>query len=77
MFDVYCNFCLENNEFVPATTEFCVQRVDDTEATQYIRCCNRHKGQGEATAELMQHNMAPAVMSSKSLEESIEEETSL
>ena len=66
MFDVYCNFCLEQGEYVPATMELCVQRQED-EATQYIRCCESHKDQAAATAELMQRNMSPATISSKVL----------
>ena len=68
MFDVYCNICQEQGHMVPATVEFCVQRQDDTEATHYVRCCDRHKEQGKIMAELMQHNMAPALMSSKSVD---------
>jgi len=67
MFDMYCNYCLEQGEYVTATMELSVQRQDDA-ATQYIRCCERHKEQAAATAELMQRNMAPAVICSKSLQ---------
>ena len=67
MFDVYCNFCLEQGEHVPAIMELCVRRQED-EATQYLRCCDRHKEQAAVTAELMQCNMAPAVISCKSLQ---------
>jgi hypothetical protein len=66
MFDIYCNFCLEQGVYVPATMELCVQRQDGS-ATQYIRCCDRHKTQAVVTAELMQHNMSPAIIASKAL----------
>jgi hypothetical protein len=66
MFDKYCNFCLEQGVYIPATLELCVQRQDGS-ATQYIRCCDRHKTQGEVTAELMQHNMSPAIVSRQTL----------
>lgn len=66
MFDVYCNFCLEQGEYIPATMEWCVHRQEDG-AIQYVRCCDRHREQAVATAELMQHNMAPATVSSQTL----------
>jgi hypothetical protein len=68
MFDVYCNICQEQGNVVPATIEFCIQRQDDTGATHYVRCCDRHAEQGKIIAELMQHNMAPALMASKAVE---------
>jgi hypothetical protein len=76
MFDIYCNICLEQNDQVPATTEFRVQREDDPEATHYVRCCDRHKEQGQIMAELMKRNMAPAVISSTSLREEAQHEPS-
>jgi hypothetical protein len=66
MFAEYCNICQEHGELVPATIEFCVQRAGAEDA-QYVRCCERHKVQGEVVAEIMQRNMAPAVLSSKAL----------
>lgn len=76
MFDIYCNICLEQGNLIPATTEFCVQREDDTEATHYVRCCDRHREQGQIMAELMKRNMAPAVISSTSLREETRHEPS-
>ena len=49
MFDIYCNFCLEQGAYVPATMELRVQRQDGS-ATQYIRCCERHQKQAVVTA---------------------------
>jgi hypothetical protein len=69
MFDIYCNICLEQGNLVPATMELCVQREDDREAVHYVRCCDRHKDQGQIMAELMKRNMSPAVISSTSLNE--------
>ena len=67
MFDTDCHICLEHGDLVSATVEFCVQRADDPEAKQYVRCCDRHQRQGEIMAELMKSNMSPAVMSRTSL----------
>jgi hypothetical protein len=68
MFDTYCNICQEQGHLVLATTEFCVQRQDDPQATHYVRCCDRHKEQAKRMAELMQNNLAPALLSSKAVE---------
>jgi hypothetical protein len=68
MFDTYCNICQENNDLVPATTEYCVQREDNPETKQYVRCCDRHNEQGKIMAELMQRNMSPAVVTSIALD---------
>jgi hypothetical protein len=76
MFDIYCNICLEHGDLNPATIEFRVQREDDPEATHYVRCCDRHKDQGQIMAELMKRNMAPAVISSTSLSEGAPQEAS-
>jgi hypothetical protein len=76
MFDIYCNICQEHGALVPATMEFCVQRADDPEATHYVRCCDRHKEQGKIMAEIMQHHLAPAIMSSTSLHDRVQRETS-
>jgi hypothetical protein len=68
MADIYCDICREHDELTPATIEFCVQRQDDPDATpQHVRCCERHKERGKVVAELMRSNMAPAVLSSRSL----------
>ena len=67
MFDIYCNLCLEQGDLIPATIEFCIQREDDPEAMHYVRCCDRHKDQGQIMAELMKRNMSPAVISSTPL----------
>jgi hypothetical protein len=69
MMDEYCDICREHGELVPATVEFCVQREgaqhaqEGGEDAQHVRCCEQHKAQGETAARLMQHNMAPAVLS--------------
>ena len=76
MFDIYCNICQEHGALVPATTEFCVQRADDPAATHYVRCCDRHREQGKIMAEIMQHHLAPAVVSSTSLHDRVPRETS-
>jgi hypothetical protein len=76
VFDTYCNICLEQSNLVPATTEFCVQRQDDAGATHYVRCCDRHKEQGQTMAELMQRNMSPATISSTALKEEPQTEPS-
>jgi hypothetical protein len=68
MFDTYCNICQEDGNLVPATIEYCVQREEDPEATHYVRCCSRHQEQGKSMAELMQHNIAPAMISSTPLD---------
>jgi hypothetical protein len=67
MFDTDCNICREHGNLVPATVEFCVQREDDPEAKQFVRCCDQHQGQGEMMAELMKRNMSPAVISRTSI----------
>jgi hypothetical protein len=67
MFDIYCNICQEDNNLVPATIEYCVQREDNKDAKHYVRCCNRHKEQGKAIAELMKHNMSSAIISISAL----------
>jgi hypothetical protein len=67
MFDTDCHICLEHGDLVPATLEFCIQRVDDPEAKQYVRCCDRHQNQGEMMAGMMQRNLSPAMVSRTSL----------
>jgi len=57
MFDESCNIYRAHGVLVPATLEFCVQR-EGAEDAQYVRCCDRHKEQGEAVAARMQRNMA-------------------
>jgi hypothetical protein len=78
MFDAYCNICREQGALVPATIEFCVQRQDTeaAEAAQYVRCCDQHRAHGETVAALVQHNMAPAVLSSRTLRVSAAQGTS-
>ena len=69
MFDTHCNICQEQHTLVPATIEYCVQREDDPETKQFVRCCDQHKEQGKQMAELMQRNMSPAVVLSTTLGE--------
>jgi hypothetical protein len=76
MFDIYCNICLEQGNLVPATIQLCIQREDDSEAIHYVRCCDRHKDQGQIMAELMKRNMSPAVISSTPLHEEAPRESS-
>jgi hypothetical protein len=67
---VYCDICREHDRLTPATTVFCVQREDESDATpQYVRCCDRHEGQAAGTVALMQRHMAPAAVYRTSLSE--------
>jgi hypothetical protein len=69
MFDTDCNICREQGDLVPATVEFCVQREEDPETKQFIRCCDRHQERGEIMADLMKRNLAPAAISRTSLQQ--------
>lgn len=74
LFDTYCNICQEDNDFVRATMEYCVHREDDPENKHYVRCCDRHKEQGKRMAEIMQHNISPAVVSCTALHDNAQSE---
>ena len=74
LFDTYCNICLEDNDFVLATMEYCVQREDDSANKHYVRCCDRHQEQAKRMAEIMQHNISPAVMSCTALHDHAQSE---
>jgi hypothetical protein len=75
LFDTYCNICQEDNTLVLATTEYCIQREDDPENKHYVRCCDRHKEQGKQMAEIMQHNISPAVVSCTTLDDRVQQQT--
>jgi hypothetical protein len=66
--DGYCEICKEQDDLVPATIEFCVQREHHPDVTpQYIRCCAVHEGQAALATALMRNNMAPAAVYRRAL----------
>jgi hypothetical protein len=44
-----------------------VHRQREDAPTQYVHCCEQHKGSGEVAAALMQHHLAPAALYHRSL----------